>query len=146
VSAALTVLLLLAGVHHADVGAVSRAVLADRNPVVSREVVAAIIEHESHGDPTLCRDDRGGSSRGLMQVWHPDSACEVAVDEARFASDYSPGTNVARALRLLHRQKEYHLKHCVHPHDFLEHFAGTGPSAKRFARDVRKRARAMLRR
>ena len=137
----LLALLLLVGVHRADLDAVAGAIRGGPHPV-TREVVAAIIEHESRGNPHACREDRGGSSRGLMQIWHPRSRC-TAADDARFDAEYSAGQNVGIALRLLAAQRAWHVQHCRHPHDPLEHYAGRGPDARRFARDIRRRARQL---
>jgi hypothetical protein len=137
----LLALLALVGVHHADIAPVAHAI--QHGPrVVDQATIAAIIEHESHGDTRACREDDGGSSRGLMQLWRPNSKCSPE-DDARFAADYEAGSNVRAALRLLVKQRDWHRKHCRHPHDVLEHYAGKGPSAKQFARDIRRRAREL---
>lgn len=103
-------------------------------------IALAIAEHESELDPRVCKDESdGSSSRGLMQLNHKGVTC--ASNE--YDIEYDPAVNVRRAMRLLTKQKEYHAAHCVHPHDVLTHFAGSGPVAVRFAEWVRHRAREL---
>jgi hypothetical protein len=116
-----------------------------------------IIEHESRGRSFVCREDKGGASRGLMQVWRPHSYCasEDAPDDPRYGADYDPATNVREGVYRLATNAKAELRH--HPrhegkrkrvegYDSLEHYAGsTGITGKRFARWVRRRA-AELRR
>jgi hypothetical protein len=142
VSAHLIALLALVGVTHADRAAVANAIerVKHRPPDT---VIVAIIEHESRGYIARCREDKGGSSRGLMQPWHADSKCDEAGDR-KYAMDYDPAFNVGFAVRLLVLQKAWHRKHCGHSkHDALMHYAGKGPKAKQFAKDIQKRAREL---
>lgn len=147
-SAHLLALLALVGVHSADRQSVANAMDLARTRTArqdrpSEEVVVAIIEHESHGDPRLCKNENdGSSSRGLMQINHKDSRCDDAGD-AMYEHDYNPWHNVAEGIQILATQHAWHLTHCKHPHDVLEHYAGTGPLAKKFARDIRRRAQQL---
>lgn len=109
----------------------------------TEENAAAIIEHESHGNPTLCVDEPdGSSSRGLMQLNHKDAHCDAEGDK-KYGREYDAATNVWLGIRLLGKQLKWHRQHCNHPHDPLEHYAGTGPKAKEFARYVRRRSREL---
>lgn len=103
-------------------------------------IALAIAKHESGFEPGACNDEKDGSSSwGLMQINHKDSRCA----DGLFARELDPGVNVALGVRLLSSQHDWHLKHCTHPHDVLVHYAGTGPDAYRFARDIRRMARTL---
>lgn len=104
--------------------------------VPSAAIVAAVISHESRGNPHKCVDEKdGSSSRGLMQLRRPNSRCCPADDE-RFAADFDPIANVRYGVWLLAFQSRWHRekKHTGHPG--LIHYAGRGPAAERFAKEI----------
>lgn len=146
-SAYILALLAAVGVaaNHRDAVAVSmqHARASVGRSAVTPEIVAAIIEHESHGNPALCVDEPdGSSSRGVMQINHKDAHCDAAGDR-KYGNEYDPAVNVRLGIRLLGTQLKWHRKHCHHPHDALEHYAGSGPAARDFARYVRRRSREL---
>ena len=108
------------------------------------ELVAAVVYHESRGRSNLCREDKGGSSRGLMQIWRPHSRCD-AESVARFPVDGSPARNVAEGTRRLAAAHVYEREVCRKGHDYLVHYAGSsGRAGRKFAREVRALARQFL--
>lgn len=148
-SAYIVALLLEIGTAQQNIHPIDKAIRSGRHEAKqfapSIETVVAIIEHESHGDPKVCRDeDDGSSSRGLMQINHKDSRCDEEGDR-RYARDYDPEFNVRMGIKILAKQHQWHLLHCKHPHDILTHYAGTGPQAAAFARDIRRRAKQLAR-
>lgn len=105
-------------------------------------VLTAIAIHESAGEPYVCRDEENGtSSWGLAQINIRGPHCDAPNDYAKLLLE--PEFNLREAARLLREQRKYHLRHCVHPHDVLEHYAGAGKSARIFARDIRRLARKL---
>lgn len=142
----LFVLLALVGVPEGQRYAVAQAIEQAQQHVPRRdrpteEVVAAIIFHESRGQAHTCRnEDDGSSSRGLMEINRKGSRCDEDGDR-RYAADYDPATNVREGVQRLAMQHAWHLVHCKHPHDALTHYAGSGPAAVRFAKDIRRIAR-----
>lgn len=109
----------------------------DPRDVPEPSIVLAIIEHETRGNATLCVNEAdGSSSRGLMQRNRKHSRC-CAEDDARFAADYDPRKSIAHGVWLLAFQAAWHRTKGHTGHDCLEHYAGRGPLAVKFARDVR---------
>jgi hypothetical protein len=105
-------------------------------------VLTAIAIHESAGEALACRDEANGtSSWGLGQINVRGPTCATPNGYARLLLD--PEFNLREAARLLREQRRYHLAHCRHPHDVLEHYAGSGKDARRFAREIRRAARRL---
>lgn len=105
-------------------------------------VLTAIAIHESAGVATACRDEANGtSSWGVGQINVRGPTCATPSDYAKLLLD--PEFNLREASRLLREQRKYHLHHCRHPHDVLEHYAGSGKDARIFARDIRRLARKL---
>jgi len=98
------------------------------------KTILAIIEHESRGHVHTCREDKGGASRGLMQIWRPNSRC----NEADSAEDYNPVLNIQRGMWTLAIQSRWHREHCKTEHDSLMHYCGKGPKCMRFAQEIRE--------
>ncbi len=110
-----------------------------RLDVPNTSVVLAIIEHESRGNPRVCKNEaNGSSSRGLMMLNHPRSRCSPE-DDARYASDYNPARNIMRGVWLLAYQSEWHRERAL-TGDPLGLYAGRGPRAVAFAKEIRELA------
>lgn len=114
----------------------------DAADVPAASVVEAIIEHESRGRARLCVNEHdGSSSRGPMQLNRKHSRC-CPEDDARFAADYDPRSNIERGVRLLAFQAAWARLHDYRG-DALELYAGRGPAARRFAHEIRELAREL---
>lgn len=106
-------------------------------------IVLAIIEHESQGNERLCKDETdGSSSRGLMQINRKHSKC----GDEQWEKDFSPWRNIRIAVFTLAIQSKWH-RECHHNgHDPLIHYAGKGPKAVEFAKEIRRIADAIEKR
>lgn len=108
----------------------------EQRDVPSAAIVAAVISHESRGQAHKCLDEKdGSSSRGLMMVNRKHSRC-CAEDDARFAADYDPRRNVRYGVWLLAFQSRWHREKGHTGHPSLVHYAGRGPAAERFAKEI----------
>lgn len=112
--------------------------------VPSEELVLAVIQHESRGDPDACREDQGGASFGLMQPWFPHARCDLD-GFAEHSDALEPSMNIMIGINRLVNARRWHRRVCKRRHDFLAHYAGRGPAADRAAREIRRMERYIKR-
>jgi len=102
--------------------------------IPSVEIVKAIIHHESRGRQYVCREDKNGASRGVMQIWRANTTC----NGPDVFNDYDIRSNIVAGMWILAKQSEWHNRNRHTGHDVLEHYCGKGKSCKKFAKEVRE--------